>query len=342
MKKFIICLAILLVPACVAAVSTASHADEFHFGISNPEAGQERTAQAPEDRADVVWHQEPNVTTALTSEDDISASDLDSWVIDDFVLDADTTITALEWAGGTTLGTPPYSFIVTFYAAPPECGGPDDPGLIISEQSITSWDEEPLYWQQHYTADIDPLSLPAGQYWLGIRGVVDNGVHIYWTWQQSYDDNLCEAMLKFPVLGYNVFTPLSEVPELVNFDRAQAFTLIGDVAVDPFDVNIDCLTPVLALPAQGGFSVDLTNNSDTPINVAAHVDVTLCSGVTMSNIRSGNTNLSVDETYTQSWTMPIPALGTTCNCDLLWTLTGHDTTTMVEDTDSCIMTTTCD
>jgi len=120
------------------------------------------------------------------------------------------------------------------------------------------------------------------------------------------------------------------------------FTQFEISVVGPFDASIDCLTPVMALPDMGGFQVDLTSNSDTVINVGAHVDVTLCNGVTYSNVRAGNTVLGVGETYTRSWTMPIPALATTCGCDLIWTVVGYDTTTLVEDVDSCTVTTTCE
>jgi hypothetical protein len=59
-------------------------------------------------------------------------------------------------------------------------------------------------------------------------------------------------------------------------------------------------------------------------------------------LRAGTTVLSVDETYAIQWTMPIPAYPTTCGCDLVFDLTGMDKATMVEQTDSCTVTTTCD
>lgn len=120
------------------------------------------------------------------------------------------------------------------------------------------------------------------------------------------------------------------------------FTQFEISVVGPFDVNIDCLTPVMVLPDMGGFSVEATNNSDTMIEVGLQVDVTICNGNTVENVRHGTTVLSVAETFTRSWTQPIPALGVTCGCDLIWTLIGQDTTTLAEDTDSCTVTTTCE
>ncbi len=119
------------------------------------------------------------------------------------------------------------------------------------------------------------------------------------------------------------------------------FTQMEIGVVGPFDVSIDCLTPVMTLPEIGSFSVDVTNTSDSMIEVVGQVDVTLCNGVTYSNVRAGETMLNFGETYNNSWSQPIPAYPTTCGCDLIWTVVAHETATMVEATDSCTVTTTC-
>ncbi len=110
----------------------------------------------------------------------------------------------------------------------------------------------------------------------------------------------------------------------------------------PFEVNIDCTTPTLTLPDMGGFDVSAVNNTNDLMQVQGALNVTLCYGNTINNIRRGTTNLQGGETFTQSWMMNIPRYNSTCNCDLVWTLVGTDLATESEMEDSCIITTSCD
>jgi|GEM_PF-1214576 len=110
----------------------------------------------------------------------------------------------------------------------------------------------------------------------------------------------------------------------------------------PFEMGIDCTTPTLTLPDMGTFEVSAVNNTNDAMQVRGALNVTLCYGNTINNIRRGTTTLDAGETFSQSWSMNIPRYNSTCNCDLVWTLVGTDLATESEMEDSCTITTSCD
>ena len=147
-------------------------------------------------------------------------------------------------------------------------------------------------------------------------------------------------------VGIYDYTNLESFYFTVNDEWADAIGLIfTDMEISifhPFEVSIDCLTPTLTLPDMGSFEVSAVNNTDELIQVQGALNVTLCYGNTINNIRRGTTNLSAGETFSQNWAMNIPRYNSTCNCDLVWTLVGTDLATGSEMEDSCIITTDCD
>ncbi len=112
--------------------------------------------------------------------------------------------------------------------------------------------------------------------------------------------------------------------------------------VDTFDVTITCVTPSVVIPGMVSLSVDVTNLTDAPITVSGHVDATLCNGVEVGPIRNGFLYLNPFETKAIAWTQGLWAANPrTCDCDLIWTVYAQDDATLVEKTNSCVISTTC-
>lgn len=117
---------------------------------------------------------------------------------------------------------------------------------------------------------------------------------------------------------------------------------VESAAVDTFDVSINCVTPSVAIPGMVSLAIDVTNLTGTPITVSGHVNVTLCNGVETGDIRSGLVNLGPYETQTISWSQGLwLANARTCGCGLIWTVYAQDDATLVEETSSCVIDTTC-
>jgi len=117
------------------------------------------------------------------------------------------------------------------YEALPDCEGPDDESLIISEQTVLEYTFAPAEWEYDYHADITPVVLPAGVYWVGIRGALDHdipidvwfwiGADVEWAWN-------CDAMIRDSNLGADTFIPVTDLgPDYMAF----GFTLYGDPVV---------------------------------------------------------------------------------------------------------------
>jgi hypothetical protein len=112
--------------------------------------------------------------------------------------------------------------------------------------------------------------------------------------------------------------------------------------VDTFDVTITCVTPSVMLPGMVSLSVDVTNLTDAPITVSGHVDVTLCNGNDVGPVRTGFLIIPPFETRNISWTQGVTYVSPkTCDCDLIWTVYAMDDATLIEETDACIISTTC-
>jgi hypothetical protein len=125
-------------------------------------------------RDEIVWQQLPNYANAMDSQDDLSNDLLDAEVIDDFELEAGTVVNGLSWSGTTLIeNQQPEWFIVTIYAAPADCAGPDDNALIVSEQLIYEYDVALNPWGYDYRAAMEAVELAAGTYWISIRGAVN-------------------------------------------------------------------------------------------------------------------------------------------------------------------------
>ena len=173
----------------------------------------------------------PGYMVGYESMDDLLGDDRDSWLIDDFELGSDTAITALDWAGGCPADLQPQYFIITFYETLPDCEGPDDESLIISEQIVYDYTFAPAEWEYDYHADIEPVVLPAGVYWVGIRGALEHiGPFDVWFWILAVVEAAwnCDAMMRSPILGADIFTPLTDWnPDYI----ALGFTLYGDAVV---------------------------------------------------------------------------------------------------------------
>jgi len=117
---------------------------------------------------------------------------------------------------------------------------------------------------------------------------------------------------------------------------------LGVSTGDTFNVGFTCLTPFLTLPDTAYFEVVLENTSDEMINLYGHLDGILCNGTYLTNIRKRGLNVNAGATRTVRLPLFIPAHPVfTCDCDLLLKILVKDTGTLWEETDSCIVTTSC-
>ena len=206
MKTRLTITAAILFGLAFVAVSHASGP----AAIWNPDGG---AIASPPSREDVVWYQAPSYWFAYESTDDLGG-DLDVWIVDDFAINFGTiAITSLDWAGGPFFDQPLW-FVITFYEMLPGCEGPDDESLIISEQIIYEYTAWPAEWLYDYHAQIEPVVLSEGQYWVSIRGAVNleepgNG----WIWMGAEDEWAwgCDPMLRAPRWDIDVFTPLTDI-----------------------------------------------------------------------------------------------------------------------------------
>lgn len=80
--------------------------------------------------------------------------------------------------------------------------------------------------------------------------------------------------------------------------------------VDTLSVDISCTPNSGTLPMSFNLQCSLENIIDQPRVMAAHLDVTVASGTSYPNFRTGFTALGPNETFTTSWVQSLPALGT--------------------------------
>lgn len=113
---------------------------------------------------------------------------------------------------------------------------------------------------------------------------------------------------------------------------------VPDVTFQP---AITCFATELVLPHVAAFQVDITNSTADPIAVSGGVYVTLCNGNEFGPFRTGVMNLAGFASGEMMWSQPIPALNTTCDCDLVFTVKAQDDAVGYQMTGTCTMTTTC-
>ena len=164
--------------------------------------------------------------------------------------------------------------------------------------------------------------------------------------QVGYTGETLSSLDILDAVGVYDYTGLTNFYFTVNDGGFEPIGLLfGQLEIEiaaTFDASLSCLTPTLHLPERAAFRIDLANLTDGPIQVAGHVDATLCNGQVVSHVRSGSVMLGAAESRNLGWNMPIPAYNSTCGCDLLFTLIAQDTATAVEKTSDCTVTTTCD
>lgn len=103
-------------------------------------------------------------------------------------------------------------------------------------------------------------------------------------------------------------------------------TVTPGVPADTFDVSMVCDPDPLTLPTQTKLRVYVTNTSEMMRQVCGGVDVTLCNGAVITNVRAGNMVLASGETKFLGWGQVIPAFPTTCNCTLVFEANAYDCT----------------
>lgn len=92
------------------------------------------------------------------------------------------------------------------------------------------------------------------------------------------------------------------------------------------DAELTCLPSSGTVPFTTTMTVTLTNNSiDQLRQIAGHIDATLASGTYFNNWRAGYTNVAPSDSYIQSWSTTIPALGSMIG-DNVFTLVAEDVT----------------
>jgi len=97
-------------------------------------------------------------------------------------------------------------------------------------------------------------------------------------------------------------------------DLMQAFLdffLYGFEPAATIQPDLSCIPPAGTLPFDTVMTATLDNlYSGWTRRIAGRIDVTLAGGVSVSNWRSGYTNVGAGSSYTTAWTQNIPALGT--------------------------------
>jgi len=134
---------------------------------------------------------------------------------------------------------------------------------------------------------------------------------------------------------------------------AGAYTLevmeYDPVPADTFDLTMTCDPAVVALDGSVYIDIGVTNTSAFGRYFCGEVGVTLCNGSHLV-FRSGYLTLMPSATQSVKWRQKIPALGTTCNCDLDFDVVAWDCTPCAEsngvaagwvETTGCTVTTVC-
>ena len=120
--------------------------------------------------------------------------------------------------------------------------------------------------------------------------------------------------------------------------------------VDTFDVGMVCDTTPLIVPTQTQIRVNVTSTFTSARQICGNVGVTLCNGVHIPYLRSGNMVLLGGETKFIGWGQYIPALPRTCDCTLVFDVDATDCTPCIEagadpagwsETVTCGVTTVC-
>jgi len=141
-----------------------------------------------------------------------------------------------------------------------------------------------------------------------ISDVADGASTVYIRWTQGVTDS------SWTYSGWNI-------------DDVQIYALGGGTVTptDTVEVNIACTPMMVQLPATVQMAVSLTNLTSETRQAAARIDVVVGNGTPYTYWRSGYTNLSPAEVYTNGWNQYLPGAQRLVGLNT-FTLLGEDVT----------------
>jgi hypothetical protein len=190
---------------------------------------------------DIVWQNGPDDGFAVSSQRDVVYPFI-SQVADDFLFEAETTITDVHWFGGFWGGDPldPIDFEIYIYAddgtgnAPTGGGMPDPSSTALAAYTFTGVTGLPLSSNGNYEYEVDlptPFVCTAGEkYWLAVVSVFNFPPQ--WGWIYTTTQQMAPLVQGFPLLGtpfWSVYDPTLDA----------AFYLTG-TSGQPAIPDLDC------------------------------------------------------------------------------------------------------
>jgi len=200
-KKLTMMAAIMLVASLVMAAPTAvSPVTVSHDGYS-----------VDRDMVPLFCNMDYTSLTALSSQQD-TAYPFESWVADDFMIDAGLSIDYIEFIGGfwnySVFGQCDY-FVVSIWEDQGNCLPPYPPvGAEVYTATVTDFDATLLEGDYYfYGADVPPFTpTPGVLYWISIQGGLFFDPNGQWGWCPGDIIWNCMSVQAFPLLGMEPWT----------------------------------------------------------------------------------------------------------------------------------------